>query len=186
MGCGISHALETMIDLPATPQTVLAKVIAPALALLPANMDTPEARVMLLAFGAQESGYRTRQQQGGPAHGLWQCEQPIMQLLLDNRASEVPVRNLCSARAVAPVASDMYFAVATDDVFAAGIARLILWCDLAPLPALGDVDAAFDAYIRVWGPGAYTRGTPAKRAAIRQRFIDNYRAALSAVIGASA
>ena len=175
-----------MIDLPATPQIVLAKVIVPSLALLPAHMDTPEARVMLVAIGGQESGYRTRQQNGGPARGLWQNERPIQQLLLDNRASEVPVRNLCSARAVAPTASDMYWAVGTDDVFAAGIARLILWCDLAPLPALGDVDAAFDTYIRVWGPGAYTRGTPAQRAEIRQRFGDNYRAALAAVTGANA
>jgi len=175
-----------MIDLPANPETVLAKVIAPALALLPPPMDTPEARVLMLAFGAQESGYRTRQQQGGPAHGLWQCERPIMQLLLDNRASQVPVRNLCSARAVAPVASDMYFAVATDDVFAAGIARLALWCDPHPLPALGDVDAAFGTYIRVWGPGAYTRGTPDERDAIRARFASHYAAALSTVQGLSA
>jgi hypothetical protein len=175
-----------MIDLPATPQTVVAKVIVPALALLPAQMDTPEARVLLLPIGGQESGYRTRQQQGGPARGLWQNEKPVQQLLLDNRASEVPVRNLCSARAVAPVASDMYFAVGTDDIFAAGIARLILWCDAAPLPALGDADAAFETYIRVWGPGAYTRGTPAERAAIRQRFMDNYSAALAAVTGTEA
>lgn len=175
-----------MIDLPATPQTVLAKVIVPALALLPSQMDTPEARVPVLAFGAQESGYQTRKQDGGPAHGLWQCEQPIMQLLLDNRAVEVPIRNLCSARAVAPVSSDMYLAVATDDVFAAGIARLILWCDLAPLPALGDAEGAFETYIRVWGPGAYARGTPAGRAEIRQRFGDNYAAALAVVTGASA
>lgn len=175
-----------MIDLPATPECVLAKVIVPALALLPAHMDTPQARVMLLAIGGQESGFSTRQQVGGPAHGLWQCERPIMQLLLDNRASQVPARNLCSARAVAPVASDMYFAVATDDVFAAGIARLALWCDPHPLPALGDVDAAFGTYIRVWGPGAYTRGTPDERDAIRARFASHYAAALAAVTGCGA
>lgn len=165
-----------MIDLPATPQTVLAKVMVPALALLPAHMDTPEARVQELAMGGQESSYRTRVQQGGPARGLWQNERPIMQLLLDNRASEVPVRNLCSARAVAPVASDMYFAVATDDVFAAGIARLILWCDEEPLPAVGDQARAWACYLRVWGPG---KPRPADWPA-------NYRAALAAVTGVTA
>lgn len=176
-----------MIDLPATPQTVLAKVIVPALALLPPHMDSQQARVLVLTFGAQETGYRARQQDGGgPGRGFWQDEPPILQALLDNQSSEVPVRNLCSARAVAPVASDMYWAVATDDVFAAGIARLDLWCDAAPLPSLGDVDGAFETYVRVWGPGAYTRGTPAERADIRQRFHDNYRAALSAVTGANA
>lgn len=175
-----------MMQLPAIPAAALAEAIEPALALLPTVMDNQEAKVMLLAIMLQESGLRTRQQVGGPAHGIAQCEQPIMQLLLDNRASEVPVRNLCSARAVAPVASDMYFAVATDDVFAAGIARLALWCDPHPLPALGDQDAAFETYIRVWGPGAYARGTPDERDAIRARFASNYAAALAAVAGAGA
>lgn len=164
-----------MIDLPATPQTVLAKVIVPALTLLPARMDTPDARVMLVAIGGQESGYRTRQQQGGPARGLFQCERPVLQLLLDNRASEVPVRNLCSMRAVAATASDMYWAVGTDDIFAAGIARLILWCDAAPLPALGDQDAAWASYLRVWGPG---KPRPAD-------WPSNYQAALTAITGAT-
>lgn len=165
-----------MIDLPATPQIVLAKVIVPALALLPAHMDTPEARVMLLAIGGQESSYRTRKQVGGPARGLWQCERPVLQLLLDNRASEVAVRNLCSARAVAPLASDMYFAVGTDDVFAAGIARLILWCDPHPLPAVGDADEAWACYLHVWGPG---KPRP-------QDWPANYQAALSAITGGNA
>lgn len=175
-----------MIDLPATPQTVLAKVIVPALALLPAQMDTPPARVQLLAMGGQESGFRTRQQQGGPARGLWQCERPIMQLLLQNPASAAEVHALCQSRAVAPLASDMYWAVGTDDVFGAGAARLILWCDTAPLPELGDENAAWETYVRVWGPGAYARGNDAQKAEILQRFQDNYRAALAAVTGASA
>lgn len=165
-----------MIDLPATPQIVLAKVIVPALALLPAHMDTPEARVMLVAIGAQESGYRTRQQAGGPAHGLWQNERPVQQLLLGNPASAAEAHALCKSRAVAPVDSDMYWALLTDDVFAAGIARLILWCDLEPLPSLGDQDAAWACYLRVWGPG---KPRPADWPA-------NYRAALSAVTGAAA
>ena len=176
MGCGINHTPDAMIDLPATPQTVLAKVIVPALALLPANMDTPEARAMLVAIGGQESGYRTRQQNGGPARGMWQDERPVEQLLLTNQASAAEVHALCKSRAVAPVASDMYWAVGTDDVFAAGIARLILWCDLEPLPAVGDQDAAWACYLRVWGPG---KPRPADWPA-------NYRAALAAVTGASA
>lgn len=142
-----------MIDLPATPKTVLARVIVPALALLPLPMDVPEARVMLLSIGGQESGFRMRKQVGGPAHGLWQCEQPTMHLLLDNPASAQFVRNLCVSRAVAPVASDMYWALLTDDIFAAAIARLILWCDPHPLPAFGDADDAWLCYQKNWGPG---------------------------------
>jgi len=165
-----------MIDLPATPQIVLGKVIVPALELLPAQMDSPQARVMLVAIMLQESGLRTRQQQNGPAHGLAQCEQPVMQLLLDNPASAKLVRELCHSRAVAPVASDMYWAVLTDDIFAAAIARLILWCDPAPLPAVGDADEAWACYLHVWGPG---KPRP-------QDWPNNYRAALSAVTGGNA
>ena len=166
-----------MIDLPATPQTVLAKVIVPALGLLPANMDSPESRVMLLAIGGQESGYRTRVQEGGgPAHGLWQNEQPVQGLLLSNPASAAEVRRLCASRAVAAWPSDMYLAVTTDDIFAAAIARLILWCDPHPLPALGDVDDAWLCYQKNWGPG---KPRP-------EDWPANYKAALAAVTGATA
>lgn len=162
-----------MIDLPATPKIVLAKVVVPALALLPVHMDTPEARVMLVAIALQESGLRTRQQVGGPAHGLWQNERPVQQLLIDNKASAADVCAVCKSRAVAPIASDMYWALLTDDVFAAAIARLILWCDPHPLPALGDADDAWVCYQKNWGPG-------------KPRPVDwpgNYSTALAAVTG---
>lgn len=166
-----------MIDLPATPQTVLAKVIVPALGLLPAYMDSPEARLVELAIGGQESGYRTRvQDAGGPARGLWQCESPIFGLLLAHPASADPVRGLCKARAVAAWGPDMYRAVALDDIFAAAIARLILWCDPHPLPALGDVDDAWLCYQKNWGPG---KPRP-------EDWPANYQAALAAVTGATA
>lgn len=165
-----------MIDLPATPQTVLAKVIVPAFALLPAQMDTPQARVMLLAIGGQESGYRTRQQDNGPAHGLWQNERPIQQLLIDNKASAAEVYALCKSRAVSPLAHDMYWALLTDDIFAADIARLILWCNAEPLPELGDCAGAWRYYDQTWRPG---KPRPAD-------WPDNYRAALAAVTGTSA
>ncbi|MCV6902125.1 MAG: hypothetical protein NTT76_05400, partial [Achromobacter xylosoxidans] len=48
--------------------------ISPALALLPAGMDTQAAHVMLLAIGLQESRFTHRQQIGGPARGFWQFE----------------------------------------------------------------------------------------------------------------
>ena len=49
--------------------------IDPALALLPAPMDSPAARVMLLAICGQETGWTERVQHlaggmRGPAHGL--------------------------------------------------------------------------------------------------------------------
>jgi len=163
-----------MIDLPATPQTVLAKVIVPGLALLPAQYDSPASRVQLLATAMQESGLRTRVQDGGgPARGLWQCEKPVFGLLLGNRASESQARALCQSRAVAVWPTDMWLAATTDDLFACCIARLILWCDPWPLPAIGDADDAWLCYQKNWEPG---HPRPADWPA-------NYRAALDAVMG---
>lgn len=56
--------------------------ITPALALLPGRMDTPEARVVLLSIGLQESLFEHRRQlvgkpprPVGPAKSFWQAEQ---------------------------------------------------------------------------------------------------------------
>lgn len=166
-----------MIDLPATPQTVLAKVIVPGLALLPARYESPVARVQMLAIAMQESDLRTRMQDGnGPARGLWQCEKPIFGLLLGNTNSASQVRALCQVRAIAAWPTDMWLAVTTDDLFAACIARMMLWCDPRPLPALGDVDDAWICYQKNWGPG---KPRP-------QDWPTNYAAALAAVTGVSA
>ena len=42
--------------------------IEPALLLLPARMESPQAVVMLLAIGLQESRFTHRRQIGGPVH----------------------------------------------------------------------------------------------------------------------
>jgi len=75
---------------------------------------------------------------------------------------------------VAPVESDVYWALLTDDLLACAIARLILWCDPNPLPAIGDADGAWRCYVETWRPG--------KPHAIR--WAANYQMALDAV-GAS-
>src|SRR5690606_40338324 len=58
------------------------KAIDCALCVLPDPMDTPEARVMLLAIGFQESRFKHRRQlvgnpprPTGPAKSFWQAEQ---------------------------------------------------------------------------------------------------------------
>jgi len=163
-----------MLDLPATPAQVLEHVIVPTFQhLLPGKFDTPEARVQLLANGLQESGFRTRQQQGGPAHGLWQCEQGGgVRGVLNNVASRAYARGACSVRMVAPVESDVYWALLTDDLLACAIARLILWCNPEPLPAIGDADGAWRYYVETWRPG--------KPHAIH--WAANYQLALDAVL----
>ena len=53
-----------------TLEQVMRDAVRPALALLPAAMNTPQARCMLLAIGLQESRFVHRRQIGGPARGF--------------------------------------------------------------------------------------------------------------------
>ena len=50
-------------------------VYAETMQLLPAKMDSPQARAMLKAIALQESRFEHRKQIGGPARGFWQFEQ---------------------------------------------------------------------------------------------------------------
>lgn len=138
---------------------VVERAIEPALALLPARMDTPAARVMLLAIGLQESRFVHRRQIGGPARGFWQFEEGsrasrggVWGVYL-HPASKGHLAVLCKARSVACDPDAIYAALEYDDVLAAGVARLLLWTDPKSLPAVGDVDAGWALYLRTWRPG---------------------------------
>lgn len=140
-------------------KTMLDTAITPALALLPARMDTAEARVMLLAIGLQESRFTHRQQIGGPARGFWQFEKGtrasrggVWGVCL-HAASKGHTAALCKARSVACDPDAIYAALEYDDVLAAGVARLLLWTDPKVLPAVGDADAGLALYLRTWRPG---------------------------------
>ncbi|MBN9642573.1 MAG: hypothetical protein J0I68_28860 [Achromobacter sp.] len=129
------------------------------LALLPARMDTPEARVMLLAIGLQESRFVHRRQIGGPARGFWQFEKGtrasrggVWGVFL-HAASKDHLAALCKARSVAGDPDAIYGALEYDDVLAAGVARLLLWTDPKALPPVGDADAGWALYLRTWRPG---------------------------------
>jgi hypothetical protein len=143
-----------------TLNNVITSAIAPALAILPHQMDSPEARVMLLSIGLQESRFQFRQQMnGGPARGFWQCEQGTRQTrggiwgFYLHPASRYWLSVLCAARGVAfdPVA--IYNTIASDDVLAAGVARLGLFTDPKKLPDTDDVIGSWNLYQRVWRPG---------------------------------
>ncbi len=90
-------------------------------------------------------------------------------------------RNLAAqlyrARNVEATDTAIWNAIEFDDVLAAGLARLLLWSDPRPLPGLGDEEAAWALYVRTWRPGAYARGTPDERAALRAKWTVNYDAA---------
>lgn len=142
-----------------TLDQIMDEALRPALALLPARMDTREAQCMLLAIGLQESRFVHRRQIGGPARGFWQFEKGtrasrggVWGVFL-HAASKAPLAVLCQARGVACDPDAIHAALERDDVLAAGVARLLLWTDPKALPPVGDAVAAWALYLRTWRPG---------------------------------
>lgn len=137
--------------------------------------STVELRVQLLSIAGQESGFIHRAQVlngggKGPARGLWQFEKGGVRGVYLHNASMEYLRLLCRARDVNFDVPQIWAALETDDVLAAGVARLLLLTDPRPLPAVGDEDAAWDCYVRNWRPGKPHR----------DRWSGNYRIAVGA------
>ncbi len=169
-----------------TPREARNGPVAEALLLLPAKMTSPQAELMLLAIGLQESELKHRRQHGnGPARSLWQGEQGggmVAGLLgFHNQDVQDLVRGLCAVRGVPAQPRAVWEAIEHDDVLAAGLARLLIYTDPARLPGLDDEEGAWQLYLRTWRPGAFTRGTAAKRAELRQKWAKNYAQALEVV-----
>lgn len=152
--------------------------IAPAFALLPAQMSGRRATVMLLTIGLQESDLQYRRQKNGPARGLWQFEKAGGVVgVLNFRTTQSIAAAVCLNQGIAPNAQAVYDSLEGNDVLAAAFARLLLWTDPKPLPALGDVEQAWQLYIRVWRPGALARDPEG----LRKRWTGNYAQALEQV-----
>ena len=160
------------------------QAIRPALALLPARMSGQQAEVLLLAIGLQESLLIHQRQIRGPARGLWQFEQGGGTAgVLSHPQTRDLADHVCRARGVTPTPAALQEALAgEDDVLDAALARLLMWTDRPPLPALQDVEGGWQLYLRTWRPGAYTRGTPDQRAELRAKWGRNYAAALREVL----
>lgn len=144
--------------------------ISKALFLLPPPMTSPEAKVMLYAIGLQESRFEHRRQlikKGGellplgPAKGLWQFERTGgCAGVVRHQASRYWMHQLCQTRGVTFTATAIWNAIETDDVLAAGAARLLLFTDPKKLPELGDENGAWNLYAnRTWLPGKPHRAT---------------------------
>lgn len=140
---------------------VLVRAVGPALALLPPRMDSIEARVLLLAIGLQESRFEFRRQLGnGPARGFWQFERGtrasrggVWGVYL-HPASNSHLERLCASQKVPFLPEAIWSTLETNDVLAAGVARLLLATDPYPLPSADDAGAAWDLYaLRCWRPG---------------------------------
>lgn len=124
-----------------------------AFQLLPIEMDTRPARVILAAIGFQESGYQVRIQYGnGPARSYWQFEKGGIKGVMLHTASVRLAVSVCEARGVEFNSSAIWKAMETDDVLGAAFARLLMYTDPFPLPdAAGE---AWEMYAkRLWRPG---------------------------------
>lgn len=139
---------------------VISEILEPAYLLLPARMESKAATVMLLAIGLQESRFEHRRQIGGPARGFWQFEQGggVTGVLKHPASREHAVR-VCDECGVAPVAEQVYQRLEHDDILAAAFARLLLWTDSQPLPAVGEMAKGWGLYARTWRPGKPHRET---------------------------
>jgi len=148
-------------------ESIVHTAIDPALALLPPQMDSPQARVMLLAIGLQESRFMYRFQKvagqpyvKGPARGFWQFETGGVAGVVKHASSAYWLADLCKKRGVAFSTYEIWNAIETDDVLAAGLARLLLFTDAKRLPEVDDVEGAWGLYAyRCWRPGKPHRAT---------------------------
>ena len=167
-----------------TPAIVQA--VGDALALLPAQMDGPQAHVMLYAIGLQESRFEHRRQlvgnpprPTGPAKGFWQFERlGGCKGVVSHPASRYWMAQVCAARGTPFNATAIWHDIETDDVLAAALARLLLFTDPRRLPEVGDAKGAYNLYIRTWRPGKPKPNTwpdlyaQAQRVVNRERFVE--------------
>ena len=146
---------------------IVEKIIDPGLGLLPAMLDSPKARVMLLTIGLQESRFEYRRQLGnGPARGFWQFERGTQASrggvwgVYLHPASRMLLQDVCKTRNCAFDPATIWARLETDDLLACAVARLLLLTDAAPLPKVDDEEGAWQCYAkRTWNPGKPHRQT---------------------------
>ena len=133
---------------------IIEYAINPAMALLPPKMTSDKATVMLLAIGLQESRLTHRKQIGGPAKSFLQFESGGgVKGVMTHSASSSSAKILCQALAVPFDRAAIFQAMEFNDVLAFGLGRLLLYTDPKALPEIGDTQASWDLYQRVWRPG---------------------------------
>ena len=172
---------------------VMREAIAPALVMLPSRMASPEARQIMLTICGQEADFHhrwqvfdlSRPEAMGAARGLYQFERGgAVRGVLTHERSRGYAAEVCAARGVSGTVDGVYNALHRDDVLAGAFARLLLWTDPRPLPAIGDEEAAWRMYLRNWRPGAYTNGNTRQRGELRAKWGGYYATAMTTAKGA--
>ena len=140
-----------------TPDIFFGRIVEPTLQWMAASpsINVPasdSARVLVTAIAGQESRWAARRQIGGPARSYWQFEQGggVAGLF---RVTPRQLGTVCAACDVAYDAATVFEAMTWHDMLACSMARLLLWSDPVPLPAVGDKQAAWQCYLRCWRPG---------------------------------
>jgi hypothetical protein len=161
-----------------TPQQYLSTAVAPALALLPPECDTPGARVQLLATAMQESGLTVRiQVPSGAARSFCQMEKngAVLNVFTNDRSRPV-LQAVCKQLDIPCNLDALFEAIAWHDVLAVVVARLQYWLSPLDMPAVGDPAAALATYAATWRPAWHLVGQPEPG-----RWDAAYAAAISAV-----
>ena len=135
-------------------------VIPAALGMLPAKMDTPAARAMLLAIGLQESRFEHRRQIGGPARGYYQFERGGgVRGVLNHSATRPIIEQVLTAMTYGTADEISYNAIEHNDILATIYARLLLWTHPRPLPVRAVPEQGWFYYTATWRPGKPHRAT---------------------------
>lgn len=134
-----------------------------AYAVLPSRLSSPHATAMLLAIGAQESGFEQRRQVHGPARGFWQFERGgavrgLLTHALTRPLLDAALRSLRFEHAIGLEAT-LQNLIECNDVVAAVSARLLLSTVLQRLPQRGEPELAWQQYLEAWRPGRPHRET---------------------------
>lgn len=161
-----------LLSLPTNYTELNNKVIKPVMLELPAKMSSDSVTLQMMVTAKQESGLNARWQTGnGIARGLWQMEQPTVNLVMINKNSAGYLRTFIEQKLKMPMYSTsiIYDALDKDDFMACAMARLLYWDDPNPMPKVGDLNGAWQYYLRIWRPGApdFTRWQSAYAEAMR-------------------
>lgn len=112
-----------------------------------------DAQVLVMAIAGQEGNWQFRQQIGGPARSYWQFEEGggVHGLF---KVAAVKLHSICSALDIPYEEDSVFQAMTWNDTLACCMARLLLWTDVRPLPAVGDIEGGWNYYRDNWRPGA--------------------------------
>jgi len=132
-------------------------IVRPTLDWMGPRYGNLKAELLLLAIGYQETGFKTRVQDGGPARGFWQFEGKTGAAgIFANDPRMKDFRAMAKAlHYPTDVAGFMKAIGSGADKLACIAARGLLWLDPMPLPEMSHdgAQAAWDYYVHNWEPG---------------------------------